>query len=116
MIYIDKCRTDLGVTVDEWAVDDRCRFSDSGKAALTMSAGSPAGRCCLMNKELLEPIMRAHGDKNKDLAAAIGMSVPNFSTIWNGRGEFALKYIRLIARRYSLTPEQVYKIFIFPQG
>ena len=43
-----------------------------------------------MNKELLEPIMRAHGDKNKDLAAAIGMSVPNFSTIWNGRGEFAL--------------------------
>lgn len=59
-----------------------------------------------MNKELLEPIMRAHGDKNKDLAAAIGMSVPNFSTIWNGRGEFALKYIRLIARRYSLTPEQ----------
>jgi antitoxin component HigA of HigAB toxin-antitoxin module len=69
-----------------------------------------------MNKELLEPIMRAHGDKNKDLAAAIGMSVPNFSTIWNGRGEFALKYIRLIARRYSLTPEQVYKIFIFPQG
>lgn len=69
-----------------------------------------------MNKELLEPIMRAHGDKNKDLAAAIGMSVPNFSTIWNSRGEFALKYIRLIARRYSLTPEQVYKIFIFPQG
>ena len=32
MIHIDKCRTDLGVTVDEWAVDDRCRFSDSGKA------------------------------------------------------------------------------------
>lgn len=24
-----------------------------------------------MNKELLEPIMRAHGDKNKDLAAAL---------------------------------------------
>ena len=49
-----------------------------------------------MNKELLEPIMRAHGDRNKDLAAAIGMSVPNFSTIWNGRGEFGLKYIRRI--------------------
>ena len=46
-------------------------------------------KVALMNKELLEPIMRAHGDKNKDLAAAIGMSVPNFSTIWNGRGEFA---------------------------
>ena len=34
MIYIDKCRTDLGVTVDEWAVDDRCRFSDSGKVGI----------------------------------------------------------------------------------
>lgn len=34
MIYIDKCRTDLGVTVDEWAVDDRCRFSDSQQVLL----------------------------------------------------------------------------------
>lgn len=34
MIYIDKCRTDLGVTVDEWTVDDRCRFSDSGKVGI----------------------------------------------------------------------------------
>ena len=50
-----------------------------------------------MNKELLEPIMRAHGDRNKDLAAAIGMSVPNFSTIWNGRGEFGLKYIETVS-------------------
>ncbi len=69
----------------------------------------------LLNKQILEPIMRTYGDKNKDLAKAIGMSVPNFSTIWNNRGEFALKYIRLISLRYSLTPEQVYKIFIFPQ-
>ena len=68
------------------------------------------------NKEMLEPIMRSHGDRNKDLAAAIGMSVPNFSTIWNGRGEFNLKYIRLIARRYSLTAQQIYDIFIFPRG
>lgn len=69
-----------------------------------------------MNKELLEPIMRAHGDKNKDLAAAIGMSVPNFSTIWNGRGEFALKYIRLIARRYSLTRSRSIKSLSFRRG
>ena len=33
MIYIDKCRTDLGISVDEWAVDDRCQFSDSGRVA-----------------------------------------------------------------------------------
>ena len=69
-----------------------------------------------MNKGLLEPVMKAHGDKCKDLAAAIGMSVPNFSTIWNGRGEFGLKYVRLISARYHLTPQQVYDIFIFPQG
>lgn len=68
------------------------------------------------NKPMLEEIMHAHGDKCKDLAAAIGMSIPNFSTIWNGRGEFNLKYTRLIARRYSLSPQQVYDIFIFPRG
>ena len=99
MIYIDKCRTDLGVTVDEWAVDDRCRFSDSGKVGIGTGV------------RVLDVT-----DKLGDVLVRLGMSVPNFSTIWNGRGEFALKYIRLIARRYSLTPEQVYKIFIFPQG
>lgn len=65
-----------------------------------------------MNKELLKQAMSAHGDLNKDLALAIGMSVPNFSTIWNGRGEFSLKYIRLISKRYTLTPQQIYDIFI----
>lgn len=34
MIYIDKCRTDLGISVDEWAVDDRCQFSDSGRVGI----------------------------------------------------------------------------------
>jgi len=69
-----------------------------------------------MNRDALEKIMRTHGDKNKDLAIAIGMSVPNFSTIWNGRAEFGLKYIRLIATRYCLSAQQVYDIFIFPRG
>ena len=68
-----------------------------------------------MNKKLLEEVMKAHGDKSKDLVAAIGIPVPNFSAVWNGRGEFTLKYIRLIAARYHLTPQQVYDIFIFPQ-
>ncbi len=68
-----------------------------------------------MNKEMLKAIMVNYGDKNKDLAAALGMSVPNFSTIWNSRNEFSLKYIRLIATRYSLTPKQIYDIFIFPK-
>nr|DAX23660.1 MAG TPA: Helix-turn-helix XRE-family like protein [Caudoviricetes sp.] len=69
-----------------------------------------------MNKEKLSEIMKSHGHKCKDLAAIIGMSVPNFSTIWNGRGEFSLKYIRKIVAIYNLSPLQVYEIFIFPSG
>lgn len=69
-----------------------------------------------MNKEKLSEIMKLYGHKCKDLAAIIGMSVPNFSTIWNGRGEFSLKYIRKIAAIYNLSPLQVYEIFIFSSG
>lgn len=68
----------------------------------------------IVNKEKLNKIMCSHGDRCKDLAATIGMSVPNFSTIWNGRSEFSLKYIRKIAKRYYLSPEEIYDIFIFP--
>lgn len=67
-----------------------------------------------MDKEKLFEIMQAHGDKCKDLAASIGMSVPNFSTIWNGRSEFSIKYIRKIAVRYNLSANEVYEIFLFP--
>ena len=58
--------------------------------------------------------MAKAGDKCKDLAEAIGMSVQNFSTIWNGRGEFSLKYIRKIAVRYGLSADAIYNIFILP--
>lgn len=67
-----------------------------------------------MDKEKLLEIMQVHSDKCKDLAAAIGMSVPNFSTIWNGRNEFSIKYIRKIATRYNLSANEVYEIFLFP--
>lgn len=30
MIYIDKCRTDLGISVSEWNCDDYCKFSNTG--------------------------------------------------------------------------------------
>jgi hypothetical protein len=43
------------------------------------------------------------------------MSVPNFSTIWNGRSEFSIKYIRKIATRYNLSANEVYEIFLFPE-
>lgn len=68
----------------------------------------------MFDKKALAAIMAAYGDKNKDLAAALGMSVPNFSTIWNGRQQFNVRHIRAIAERYSLSPEQVWNIFLFP--
>ena len=70
----------------------------------------------MFDKEALAAEMAAFGDKNKDLAAALGMSVPNFSTIWNGRQQFNVRHIRAIAKRYSLSPEQVWDIFLFPTG
>lgn len=70
----------------------------------------------MFNKKELKRHMDIHGDLNKDLAGYLGMSVPNFSTIWNGRQQFNVKHIRLIALRYSLDPEQVWDIFLFPEG
>lgn len=70
----------------------------------------------MFNKKELKRHMDAYGDLNKDLAEYLGMSVPNFSTIWNGRQQFNVKHIRLIALRYSLDPEQVWNIFLFPDG
>ena len=69
-----------------------------------------------MNRTLLHEVMKAHGDKCKDLAVALGMSVPNFSTIWNGRQEFSMKYIRRIVDRYHLTAQQTFDIFIVPDA
>ena len=65
-----------------------------------------------MNIKLLKDIMNAHEDHNKDLAAALGMSAPNFSTIWNGRADMPLKHIKATAARYEMTPQQVYDVFI----
>lgn len=68
----------------------------------------------MFDKNQLKEIMKAHGELNKDLAQVLGMSVPNFSTIWNGRQQFNVHHIRLIAEHYSLDPQQVWDIFLFP--
>lgn len=70
----------------------------------------------MFNKKLLKKYMDRHVDQNKDLAAHLGMSAPNFSTIWNGRQQFNVKHIRLIAIRYSLDPQLVWDIFLFPEN
>ena len=42
----------------------------------------------MFDKEKLKEAMVAHGVTNKDLAASLGMTASNFSTIWNGRQPF----------------------------
>ena len=70
----------------------------------------------MFNKELLKKYMDRHGDQNKDLAAYLGMSAPNFSTIWNGRQQINVKHIRMIAIRYSVDLQLEWEIFRIPDG
>lgn len=65
----------------------------------------------MFDKEKLKEAMVAHGDTNKDLAASLGMTASNFSTIWNGRQPFQRKHIVRIAVRYNLSPQEVWDIF-----
>ena len=60
--------------------------------------------------------MDMHGDQNKELAAYLGMSAPNCSANWNGRQQLNVKHIRLISIRYSLDPQLVWDIFLFPDS
>lgn len=66
----------------------------------------------MFNKEKLKIFMKEYGDSNKNLAASIGMTPSNFSTIWNGRQQFQKKHMILIAVRYDLTPQDVWEIFL----
>lgn len=66
----------------------------------------------MFNKEKLKIFMKKYGDSNKNLAASIGMTPSNFSTIWNGRQQFQKKHMILIAVRYDLTPQDVWEIFL----
>lgn len=65
----------------------------------------------MFDKEKLKAAIVAHGDSNKDLAASLGMTASNFSTIWNGRQPFQRKHIIRIAVRYNLSPQEVWDIF-----
>lgn len=65
----------------------------------------------MFDKEKLKAAMVTHGDSNKDLAASLGMTASNFSTIWNGRQPFQRKHIIWIAVRYDLSPQEVWDVF-----
>ena len=66
-----------------------------------------------MKKNLLEAQMKIHGDRQEDLAKAIGVSLNTFSMKLNGRNDrgFTGTEIQKIKERYNLTAEEVDEIF-----
>ena len=59
----------------------------------------------------LEDIMSKRGDSKKKLADAIGTSRQNVSQIFKGDQYFTVKQIRIIAKRYNMTPQEVCSVF-----
>ena len=66
-----------------------------------------------MNKNKLVSKMKWHGDRNEDLAEAIGISQSRFSAKLNATdgAEFTMGEIRMIKDRYNLTSEEIDEIF-----
>lgn len=66
-----------------------------------------------LNKKLLRSIMILHDDNNDLLAAALGITPQRLSAKMNetGGAEFTQGEIKIIVKRYNLTPQQVIDIF-----
>lgn len=65
-----------------------------------------------MNKSLLRSIMALHGDTNRDLADALGITEQSFSAKINeNKTEFKQSEIARIQQLYNLTAEQITNIF-----
>ena len=64
-----------------------------------------------MNKKELRAVMVRYGDKNEDLANALGLCTSSLSEKINGKRSFTQIEIGIIITRYSLTAEDVIRIF-----
>ena len=64
-----------------------------------------------MNKNELKAIMAKHGDRQEDLAAYLGKSIMTISAKINGETDFKRTEIENIALRYSLTADDIQRIF-----
>ena len=66
-----------------------------------------------MNKQKLVGIMHGHGDRQEDLAKAIGISLQRFNAKINETdgAEFTQSEIQRIKERYNLTSDEVDAIF-----
>lgn len=64
-----------------------------------------------MNSDLLKGKIRENGDTQEKLAVALGISNSNLSDKINGKSSFRQNEILLIKERYSLTANDVDRIF-----
>jgi len=66
-----------------------------------------------MNKQLLESLMKLHGDTGTTLAKYLGIARGTFSAKLNetNGAEFTQGEISKIKRKYSLSAEQVDEVF-----
>ena len=66
-----------------------------------------------MSRNRLKGVMVAHGDRQSDLAEAIGVSPSCLNHKINGKNgkEFRESEIKKIADRYDMSPTEVFEIF-----
>ena len=64
-----------------------------------------------MDKYGLSKVMSEHNDRQEELAKSIGISRSRFCEKVNGKAFFTIPEVMKIKARYSLSPEQVDKIF-----
>lgn len=65
----------------------------------------------MLNRTLLESQMVLHGDNQKKLAAAMGVTDNTLMWKLQGKYDFKQKEIKFIADRYKLNMKQVSEIF-----
>lgn len=64
-----------------------------------------------MIKQELKAVMARYGDRQEDLAEALGISPPTLSDKINGKVDFWRAEVEVIALRYNLTAEDIRRIF-----
>jgi len=64
-----------------------------------------------MVKQELWAVMIRFGDRQEDLAAALGIAPATLSKKMNGESVFTQPEIEIIALRYKLTAEDIQRIF-----
>jgi len=69
-----------------------------------------------MVKQELRAVMIRFGDRQEDLAAALGIAPATLSKKMNGESVFTQPEIEIIALRYKLTAEDIQRIFFCSDG